>query len=292
VVARGGDRFVIRSFSPVSTIGGGVVLDPIPPIRRAKWPAGLAAAEAGDRLAALVERRTGGVPAPKLPVLLGMPPDRARAVAAGVPKLRLVGDLWVTAALLQELDSRCLDLLRRYHRENPIERGMPLETLRRSLHAPDPVVEAVLADLVRTGRMRRLEGLVALAGFAPRAKGGDAAVDEIVRLLEAAGLTPPSVQELEQHTGRRDVAAILRLAASAGRVEPVERDRYFARLPLDRFVQALREGGADDEIVPSQLRQRLGISRKYLIPLLEWADVKGVTSWDGGVRRLRVTGPA
>jgi selenocysteine-specific elongation factor len=99
------------------------------------------------------------------------------------------------------------------------------------------------------------------------------------------------VQELERHTGRRDVAAILRLAASAGRVEPVERDRYFARPSLDRFVRALREGGVE-EIVPSQLRQRLGISRKYLIPLLEWADLKGVTSWDGGVRRLRVTGPA
>jgi len=292
VVARGGDRFVIRSFSPVSTIGGGVVLDPMPPVRRARWPGALTAAQAGDRLTALVERRTGGVPVPTLPVLLGLPPDRARAVAAGAPGLRLVGELWVTAALLEDLGSRCLDLLRGHHRENPIERGMPLETLRRSLRAPDPVVEAVLADLVRTGRMRRLEGLVALAGFAPRATGGDAAVDEIVRLLEDAGLTPPSVQELERHTGRRDVAAILRLAASTGRVEPVERDRYFARLPLDRFVQALREGGADDEIIPSQLRQRLGISRKYLIPLLEWADVKGVTSWDGGVRRLRVTGPA
>jgi selenocysteine-specific elongation factor len=292
VVARGGDRLVIRSFSPVSTIGGGVVLDPIPPIRRARWPAGLAAAGAGDRLTALVERRTGGVAAPKLPVLLGIPPDRARSVAAGVPGLRLVGELWVTAALLQELGSHCLDLLRRYHGENPIERGMPLETLRRWLRAPDPAVEAVLGDLVRTGRMRRLEGLVALAGFAPRAAGGDAAVDEIVRLLEDAGLSPPSVQELERHTGRRDVAAILRLAASAGRVEPVERDRYFARLPLDRFVQTLREGRPDEEIVPSELRQRLGITRKYLIPLLEWADLKGVTSRDGGVRRLRVIRPA
>jgi selenocysteine-specific elongation factor len=292
VVARGGDRLVIRSFSPVSTIGGGVVLDPTPPKRRAKWPAGLTAAEAGIRLTALVERRAGGVPVSRLPLLLGIPPDRARAVAAGATGLRLVGELWVTAELLENLGSHCLDLLRSYHRANPIERGMPLETLRRRLHAPDPVVEAVLAGLGHTGRMRRLEGLVAMAGFAPRATGGEAAVDEIVQLLEDAGLTPPSVEELERHTGRRDVAAILRLAASTGRVEPVRRDRYFARLPLDRFVQALREGGAGDEIVPSQLRQRLGISRKYLIPLLEWADAKGVTSWDSGVRRVRVTGAA
>ena len=287
VIARGGDRFVIRSFSPVSTIGGGVVLDPTPPTRRARWPAGLASDEAGDRLTSLVERRIGGVSAPQLPVLLGMPTDGARRLALGVPGLRQVGDLWVTTALLEGLGSRCLDLLRRYHREHPIERGMPQETLRRSLRAPDPAVEAVLADLVQTGRMLARGGLVALAGFAPRATGGDAAVDEIVRLLEEAGLTPPSVPELERHTGRRDVAGILRLAACAGRVEPVERDRYYARAPLDRFVQALREARADDEIVPSELRQRLGISRKYLIPLLEWADLKGVTAWDGGVRRLR-----
>lgn len=292
MVARGGDRFVIRSFSPVTTIGGGVVLDAIPPIRRARWPAGLAAAEAGDRLTAIVERRAGGVPAPKLPVLLGVPSARAQALAQGAAGLRLVGDLWVTAALVQKLASQCLEVLRRYHRENPIERGMPLETLRRSLRAPDPAVEAALADVIRMGRMRRQEGLAALAGFAPRAAGGAAAVDEIVRLLEGAGLTPPSVPEMERQTGRRDVAAILRLAATTGRVEPVERDRYYARVALDRFLEALRECGAEDEIVPSALRQRLGITRKYLIPLLEWADVKGVTAWHGGVRKLRITHPA
>jgi selenocysteine-specific elongation factor len=166
---------------------------------------------------------------------------------------------------------------------------MPRETLRRSLHGPEPAGEAVLSDLVRTGRVLALEGLVALAGFVPQATGGDAAVDEIVRRLEEAGLTPPSIQELERQTGRRDVAGILRLAASTGRVEPVERDRYYARVPLDRFVEALREAGTENEIVPSELRERLGITRKYLIPLLEWADLKGLTSWEAGVRRLRVT---
>ena len=291
VAARGGDRFVLRSFSPVSTIGGGVVLDPIPPVRRAAWPPGLDSDEPRERLSALVERRPGGMPAAQLPVLLGMPPDPARRLAQGSPGLSQVGDLWIAVAVLNQAGARCLDLLRRYHRQNPIERGMPLETLRHSLRVPDAAVEAVLADLVRTGRMRRLGGLAALAGFVPRAAGGDAAVDEIVGVLEAAGLTPPNVAELERQTGRRDAGAILRLAASAGRVEAVERDRYYDRAALDRFVRTLRDSGPG-EIVPSQLRQRLGISRKYLIPLLEWADVKGVTAWDGGVRRVREAGPA
>ncbi|MGH7579057.1 MAG: selenocysteine-specific translation elongation factor [Gemmatimonadales bacterium] len=292
IVARGGDRFVIRSFSPVATIGGGVVLDPIPPLRRTRWPEGLDAIDLSARLAALVERRTGGLAVGKLPLLLGVPSDRARAVAHAASELRQVGELLVTTHLLERLGARCLDLLRRHHREQPLDRGMPLETLRRALSAPEAAVEAVLDDLVRTGRMRRLDGLAALAGFAPRAEGGDAAVDELVRVLEHAGLTPPSVSELARQTGRRDAAAMLRLAAAAGKVEAVERDRYYARPALDRFVQAIRETGAEAAIVPSQLRERLGITRKYLIPLLEWADMKGVTAWVDGVRRARVSPPA
>jgi selenocysteine-specific elongation factor len=289
IVARGGDRFVIRSYSPVHTIGGGVVLDPLPPLRRARWPDDLRAVDLSSRVAALVERRPAGLDARLLPVLLGSPPADARAAANRASGLRGAGDLVVTADLLARLATRSLEILRRHHREQPMERGMPLETLRRSLGAADSVVEVVLSDLVQTGRMRRLEGLVALAGFAPRAAGGEGAVTEIVTLLEEGGLTPPSVAELERRTGRRDVEGILRLAAAAGKVEAVERDRYYTRGVLDRFVALLRADGSPEAIVPSELRQRLGISRKYLIPLLEWADAHGVTEWEGEVRRVRVS---
>ena len=78
----------------------------------------------------------------------------------------------------------------------------------------------------------------------------------------------------------------------AGRVEAVERDRYYTRAALDRFVAVLRGSDGARGIVPSELRQRLGISRKYLIPLLEWADSRGVTEWEGDVRRVREPRPA
>ena len=287
LVARGGDRFVVRSYSPLLTVGGGVVLDPAPPRRRPRWPAQLQSGEETRRVVGLVERRPAGVPTRLLPVLLGLTPAEARAAASAAPELRAVGELWVTSELLAQVGARCLDLLRRFHREQPLELGMPLETLRRSLGAPEPVVETVLEELARAGRMRRLKGLAALAGFTPRAAGGEGAVTEVVALLEEAGLTPPTVAELERRTGRRDVEGILRLAAAAGKVEAVERDRYYARVVLDRFVAALRANGPVETIVPSELRQRLGISRKYLIPLLEWADSRGVTEWDGDVRRVR-----
>jgi len=287
LIARGGDRFVIRSYSPVQTVGGGLVLDPVPPLRRPRWPAQLQSAEGAVRLVGLIQRRPAGVDTRLLPVLLGLTPSDARAAAASAPELRSVGDLWVPGELLARVGARCGELLRRHHREHPLERGMPLETLRRSLRAPEPVVEAVLEELARSGRIRRLEGLAALAGFAPRVAGGEGAVTEIVMLLEQGGLTPPSLVELERRTGRRDIEGILRLAAAAGRVEAVGPDRYYARAVLDRFVTVLREEAGAGAIVPSELRQRLGISRKYLIPLLEWADSRGVTEWEGEIRRVR-----
>ncbi len=166
---------------------------------------------------------------------------------------------------------------------------MPLETLRRSLKAPDDVTEAVLDELRGAGRIRRLDGVVALAGFAPRVEGGDTEIDRIVQILERASLTPPSLAELERDTGRRDVAAMLRLAATSGRVEAVERDRYYTRAALDRFIAVVQEVGRDSDIVPGALRERLGISRKYLIPLLEWADAAGITVRVGESRRLKRT---
>jgi selenocysteine-specific elongation factor len=287
LVARGEDRFVIRSYSPVTTIGGGRVLDPLPPRRRSVWPAGLASRHPGERLRAALARRPDGIPADGLPVLLGLPPARAAEVAQTESSARLLGDHWVNGAVVEEVGTRALAMLRDYHRRHISDPGMPLETLRHSLRTRDIIVDAALADSARAGRIRRIDGTVALAGFAPRAAGGDAEVDRVVGILLSAHLSPPSVAELERSTGRRDLLAVLRLAAAAGRVEAVERDRYYTREALDQFTAVLNEVGKVGNIIPATLRDRLGITRKYLIPLLEWADERGITVRVGEGRRLK-----
>lgn len=286
LVARGGDRFVLRSYSPVITIGGGRVLDPAPPLRRATWPPDLAAADPEKRFRALLDRRPDGITQSSLPILLGMPAAAALELAKQAAGLRLVGDRWVAANILGQIEERVLDQVREFHRAHISERGMSLETLRHSLTSPVELVDAVMGDLGKKGRLRVTDGVAALAGFSPRVEGGQAEIDRIVELLEQAQLSPPSIAELERSTGRRDLMALLRLAAASGRVEAVERDRYYARPALDHFVQTLREVGRSAEIVPGELRERLGISRKFLIPLLEWADAKGVTRRVGEGRKL------
>ncbi|MFL5537224.1 MAG: selenocysteine-specific translation elongation factor [Gemmatimonadales bacterium] len=287
LVARAGDRLVLRSFSPVATIGGGRVLDPLPP-RGGLWPPELAADSPAERLRAILQRRPRGVERFLLPILLGIPEQEANEVAGKEPEAhRLVGSLWIRRSAIEELTRRGLAVLRDYHREHPSQPGMPLQTLRHSLRAADAVVDAALDDAVHAGRIRRTEGVAALAGFVPRVAGGDQEVARIVRILEQANLAPPSVAELERSTGWRDLYPLLRLAASRGQIEAVERDRYYSRQALDRFTEALQEMGQAGPIVPAKVRDRLGVTRKYLIPLLEWADGRGITVREGEGRRLR-----
>jgi selenocysteine-specific elongation factor len=193
----------------------------------------------------------------------------------------------VRESTLADLGTRAVSLLKAHHRARPSDRGLSIETLRRGLRAPDVLAERAVADLASAGRIRTADGVATLSGFVPRVEGGDAEIDRVVRILEEAGLSPPTLGELEQQTGRRDVGAILRLAAQAGKVEAVERERYYARPALDRFAATLAEVGRGSTIAPAALRDRLGISRKYLIPLLEWADAKGITERVGDARRLR-----
>lgn len=287
LVARAQDRFVLRSYSPVTTIGGGRILDPLPPHRHSVWPDGLVSLDPSEHFRSMLERRVAGIDARALPILSGLPAAAAAEVARQAAQSRLLDNLWVSGGTVDEVRTRILAVLGEYHRRHPTERGMPLETLRHGVGAPDLIVEAALGDALRAGRLRRVEGLVLLSGFAPKIVGGDAEVDRIIRIVAEAQLSPPSISELERVTGRRDLPAILRLAAARGQVEAVERDRYYAREALDRFAQVLNEIGQERPIIPSDVRDRLGISRKYLIPLLEWADGKGITVREGDGRRLK-----
>ena len=122
--------------------------------------------------------------------------------------------------------------------------------------------------------------------FRPRVAGGDALVDRVVRAIELAGLTPPAAAELEAELKTRGVLDALRLAARDGRVEAVERDRYFSRAALAGFREAVSRVAARGPITPQALRDETGISRKFLIPLLEWSDRTGLTVRTGDARIL------
>ena len=285
VVARGGDRFVVRSYSPVQTIGGGRVLDPDPP-RRSSWPDRLAASDLEARLLGLLERRPRGLDTRSLSLMLGATPLEASAVAGRAVGVRQLGARWVASAMVDAAAAVALDAVTRHHADVPGSGGLPLETLRHSSRAADFIIDAAIDDLVRAERLRVAEGVASLPGYAPRIDGGEEGIEHLVRLVDQAGLTPPTLTELKALTGLSDVLAAVRLAAARGLVKAVEPDRYYSSGALNRFTALLVEEGGTGLIHPAALRERVGVSRKYLIPLLEWADRQGITVRMPDGRRL------
>jgi selenocysteine-specific elongation factor len=263
------------------------VLDPAPPLRRAVWTPALEAVDPALRLFALVTRRRHGVAARLLPVLLGLPPAECARLARVDSRLSQCGTYWIAADTVRGLAARAGSSVSAHHDAQPAEPGMPLETLRRALNVPEWLAAAAIELAMADGTLSSAGGVVRARGFRPSGAGGTAEVDAVVAALDAAGLTPPTVAELAQRMGRDDVATSLRAAAASGRIEAVERDRYYARSALDRFVSVLAEVAAGGEFGVGTVRDRIGVSRKFLIPLLEWSDARGITVRRGDVRRFR-----
>jgi selenocysteine-specific elongation factor len=285
LVARGGDRFVLRSYSPVATIGGGRVIDPVPP-RRAPWPEGIGDADSAARLRALAERRGHGIEAPLLPLVTGLPPREAESLARRA-KLVAVAERWVPPAVLEAIAAEAMAAVERHHRTEPTQPGISRETLRRALDRyPAPLVDATVATLERDKRLVHHEGVVARAGFRPASVGGAGAVDQLIDLIVAARYEPPDTAELARALAVPTVAPLIKVAVERGAIAAVERDRFYSRDTLDRFVDLLQSLGAAGEITPARVRESINASRKFLIPLLEWADRQGVTRRQGDSRVL------
>jgi selenocysteine-specific elongation factor len=288
VVARGGDRFVLRSYSPVTTIGGGRVLDPLPPRRGAAWPAAMGSPEAAERLQALVERRRDGLSVQSLPVVLGCEPAAGqRLLTDAGGRLTVVGDHIVPQSAVSEARNRVLLAVEQHHRTHPADSGLPLGELRQGAVRGASLADAAIETLVAEQRLVVVEGLARLPGFRPGGDGAEEEVTRVVAVLESAGLAPPSVAELEAQLNSSNLIPVLRRAAGQGRAVAVEADRYYSSAALDQFVVAVRAEGQRGAITPAGLRERLGLSRKFLIPLLEWSDARGVTVRVGDSRRLR-----
>ncbi|HEV8264628.1 MAG TPA: selenocysteine-specific translation elongation factor [Gemmatimonadales bacterium] len=296
LVARGGDRFVIRSFSPVTTIGGGVVLDPFPPKRPRVSERGLAAAQApADRLARLVEESgLSGVSVGDLPVRLGILPSDVPGVidAAGKGVLRSADLLVARRALTAEVE-RLAALVTAHHDSHPLDAGLSLQALRAAVAAPAPVLDLLVDHAVRKQAFELSGAVVRRPGWttATAARAGDAG-GRLGRRLAEARWQVPTVAELQHEFPDLAVPALLAHLAREGGVEQVDQGRYATKPALAEFRRALE--GALEELgpaTPAQLRDRLGLTRKYLIPLLEWADRRGVTRRQGDARVLaRLTG--
>jgi selenocysteine-specific elongation factor len=289
VVARAGDRFVLRSASPLVTIGGGVVNDPLPPHRRSRpWPRSAASPE--ERLPLVIgSSLTRGVDVASLPVRIGATPEALPALLASAGGVRRVGERIYAQDTLRSLAELALAAVDEFHQRFPLEPGASLQSVRARLGVDAQVAEGVLNELQRDGRIELRGAVVMRSGWSPAVSPeAEAARAKLLEALDAAGAEPPSVGELEQQCGP-DTLALLRLLERDGLLVQVESDRFYATPALGALVETLRTKTVPDRpYTPSELRDLLGLSRKFLIPLLEHFDRSGVTDRRGGERFIAI----
>ncbi|MDO8879489.1 MAG: selenocysteine-specific translation elongation factor [Coriobacteriia bacterium] len=295
------DRFIIRSYSPMWTIGGGVVLDVLPPRRTTLRP------HERELLDALVVHDLSGA-AVGLLASRALPMTSAQvAVAIGVPRATVADDLnkatlerlkvggetyYVTAeaqgALLESAERELLA----FHDANPNTTGLGIAALRDRVdrRLEPKVFDALLALAAGQGRVVLAGAEVRHPKAASTALAAESeATDKLLALLREQALAPATAAELAAQAGVDPGVArkVLGRLATDGAVVRLGPDLHFDAAAVERargqIVGYLTEHGT---MLAKDARDVTGSSRKYVVPLLEYFDAQGVTRRDGDTRTL------
>ncbi|WP_342104776.1 selenocysteine-specific translation elongation factor [Methylobacterium sp. SI9] len=294
------EPYVLRLDSPAATIAGGRILDPASRRRRRNDPrvlADLAALAGGKPEQALAVRlgqagATGALLA-ELARLAGTAPDRARTMLRG-SGAREVGDRFIGGAAFEALQTGILAALAQHHRDSPMEHGIALERLSRSLKLPDTLVGTALRALTAAGMVSQAGTLWRRADFDP-ARNESEAARRLEQIFRRAGLNPPDESEAVGRDVRRR-EALTYLVGAGTVIRAVDRVQRRAVLfhreavvgARARLTEAFPNAATPETgFLAREAGATLGISRKFSIPLLEHLDATGFTR-RAGDRRIIV----
>jgi selenocysteine-specific elongation factor len=277
VMARTGDRFVIRTASPLATIGGGIVTDSNAP-RRAKPMASLGLPLQQRAELMIVEAGLHGLAIAALPVRLG-------SQTIDLNGWVRVGERLYDKETLATARENVLRLVKAFHAERPLEPGAPRQDVRSRLKLDAALFDDVVARMVKDGALLANGALLKDAAFKPELSQREQGLgDQLVAALEAGGAEPPAVSELETKFGKGTVG-VLRHLEREKLVVRVEESRYYTPRHLNALLAKLESLMAGKgELAPTDLREGLGFSRKFLIPFLEYCDSVGLTARQGNGR--------
>ena len=298
-----GDRFIVRQFSPVVTIGGGVVLDALAQRHKQADPGALAllkTLEAGSRegiIAALAEEAAGGLSLPEIIARTGW---REQEILQNVHSLETARKIRVASReplvlasmpRFSELLQRIVREVETFHKGNPLVQGISKEGLRgrAAARARLELFRAALEELVRTKKLVVAGDLVKLAGreiaLSPEE---ERAKERIAREFEDAGLAVPAVGEvlgkLSVDTARGQ--KLMQILLRERTLVKVADGLVFHRSAVEKLRRLLAEykQRRGEKLPIAAFKEMAGISRKYAIPLLEYLDRERLTRRAGDER--------
>jgi len=300
------DRFVIRSYSPIRTIGGGRVLNPFPGKHKRfreetmdllkGWASG-----STEEIVSLHIKAGGfqGESFGHLRLMSNTNEKELDRVLQGLLSRKEVIQaerdhrIFVHHSVFEQLRKDIQDVLDQYHTQNPLKPGIPKEELKSKL--PDvmggKLFALVLKQMLQSQEISQEGEVVRAASHTVSLAADQKGIREkIVALYRNGALMPPYFKEVsaDLDVDPKSAKDVLMLLVDEGEVIKVKEDLYFHREAIDqlrtRLVDYLKDNG---EISTPQFKEMTGATRKYVIPLIEYFDAKNVTIRIGDTRKLR-----
>jgi selenocysteine-specific elongation factor len=291
-----GDRFIIRQFSPVVTIGGGVVVENTPPRKlqnTVEYIDFLKQLAMGSHAAALRTRiaaaATRGLTVGEAVARTGWTPQQVTARLALIPEISRIGDSLISSTALTQVEKDLVTSLDAFHRQNPLVAGMSKEELRGRI--PDVTHEVfshAFEAAVRAGKLVIVGELVRLPGRGVVMKDEESESKKIIEeAFASAGLKVPAMKDVlaglkvDKARAQKIVTLLLRDKV----LVKVSDDLLFHKDALaDLRKRIANEKAKSARIDVARFKELTGVTRKYAIPLLEYLDREHVTRRVGDER--------
>lgn len=302
IAVRRGDRFIIRFYSPIITIGGGQILDAVPEKHkrnRENVLEGFRTLESGN-VSDIFVLKTGGHKFYSKELLLqelGMLPETGnREIERCIEEGKLVeledGTI-LAASKFQMMTDRLIQMLQEYHESNPLAEGMPKQELQSRLRdtwhiQEDKIILGAVHRLMDLGTLMDCGKTVSMQGFeAVLTPEQEKLKERIAGMYKDAGIEIPKNDEIYAlDSDKRVINAIFDRLYKEGVLVKVDPSYNISQEGWNRVVTAARTAGAEGSFVLADFRDTLNTSRKYASVYLAALDRAGITVFDGERRRL------
>jgi len=306
IVAMAGDRFVLRSYSPVTTIGGGAIVDPSPGKHRrhsdrVKQEFSVLGGGTDPEKMAVIIGRAGitGISISGLTVRTGIHQDVIKknldVMVSGKQAVRIDADpvRIISFAAYRNFQEKIKNEVRAFHESYPLKDGMSKEELRITVgpFISQKLFNTAIADLEKSAQIGVDRELVRMRKHRVNL-GGE--LEELRNAISAvyagAGLAPPTTKEVVAGFAdrRREAENVMGVMLKEGVLVRISDDLYFHRDELQKLRESyknliLRDGKA----TPASFKELTGLTRKFIIPLMEYYDATKLTVRTGDCRILR-----
>lgn len=292
-----GDRFVIRTYSPARTIGGGVVLVPVAGKHKRRDRAEIeslgrqaAGAPEDDLLEVISRSAMAGISLDKISremgIEIGELKKLAKSQVAAGSLVELHGGALVTAAAFEKASGILAGAIAGYQESNPLRWGIPkgeLKSKAKSSGVGPALFEAALDDLSAKKRLHARGERLRVDSKSPSLdQKTRERIDEVETLYREAGVTPPTLKELAsgpaKSMGRSGLSEAAEYLAMDGRLVKITAEMFFHADVMKGIVERVAhyfEG--NDKLGVPDFKALAGCSRKFAVPLLEYLDRNGVT---------------